>query len=167
MGGEAKRRGTREERVAKAIARKNQEKGKDYDYEIMWCYHQRDFENNFHEFKDLVLMRIQEDNEKLFSILKRGFKEMYVGQSIRSTYKDYEAYPFISTTIKKQSKIVCKVIFETIYGICYICLSPNGTANWHITENSHPEIIDSCYKRIIMIEYINKQINKELSENNF
>ena len=164
MGGQAKARGTREERVAKAMEKKKMEQLKYIDKEISWCYHQRYFEDNIKLFQKEIIGRREEDNEKLYVIIKRDFKKMSVGEFFKSSYKDYELYPFLSTVIKKQSLIVCKVIFETIYGLCSINLSPNGTAGWHITNTSGSDILDKCYDRIIMMEYISEKIFEEDDE---
>lgn len=169
MGGEAKARGTREERVAKAIALKNEEDQKRITIETVYCYHQRYFLDNVDEFKDIIHHhRLKLENFVFNSLTKSTKARIKIGDIIKlnipdSLLTDYFGV-FFSITLKKMTKIHYKAIFETAYGFCSFTFAPNGTAGFYISENIECEILDTCFKTITQMDYITDKITEEMNE---
>lgn len=161
MGGQAKARGTREQRIAQALQKKEREIDKLIDVEIAFCYNQKYFEDNIKLFIHDIEEEKELDKQSLLILLNDDYKSMKVGQILKSDFKKYPSWPFLSITVKKQARYSFKIIYETIYGIASKTFSSNGTAGWHLVETTSEEIINRCYDRIAMLRYNNDKIEEE------
>lgn len=157
MGGEAKARGTREERVAQALKRKELENVGRINSEIAFCYHQRYFEDNIKLFSDDIEREKKDDYDVIVNYLPELYKTMLIGKISKREYGMFRGWPFISITIKRETKYIFKIIYETIYGIASVSYSKNGTAGWILIKSVNDDILDKCYDRIGMLRYVMKK----------
>lgn len=149
MGGHIKTRITRKENKLSI------------EKEIAHCYHQRSIEDN----KVWVLMesnRVKKfQDELLQEIFKGSFASVNIGKSIKKDSFNFPNSPIINYLIKKETKYICKVIYETTYGVCSFNFSKNGTADWCVVNSTNPEILQKCYDRIAVLKLIEQELYKE------
>mgnify|MGYP001202602621 FL=1 len=166
MGGQSKARGTREQRISQALDRKKLEANKDIEKEIMWCHYQKFATDNDKYIPYVVEEEIARDEKDIKNKIDSIYKKLEVGDYSRNSFEHYDNYPIKNITFIRESKIIIKVIFETIYGVFNMIFSPNGTAGWHLVKKQNEEAEYKLYYRLTILNYISKMINMETNKIN-